>query len=91
MNILIKQDSQRRWLLWWSSDGRKWFPINSKTVTAMPNGDGDPFTAHKPYREAMNRVYAGATETFEGTYDEATRKLQVKALTTGPAIVPRMG
>jgi len=90
MSVLIKRDRLRSWLLWWSSDGRKWFPINSKNVTPM-HGDGDPFVAYKPYREAMNRVYAGATETFLGKYDRAMGKLQVKALITGPAIVARMG
>jgi hypothetical protein len=88
MSVLIKRDRLRSWLLWWTADGLKWYPINSKNVTPMPNGDGDPFST---YREAIDRVYAGATETFLGKYDKATRKLQVKALTIGPAIVPRMG
>jgi len=91
VSVLIKRDRLRSWLLWWSPDGHTWYPINSKNITAMPNGDGDPFEAYKAYRETMDRVYAGATETFLGKYDEATRKLQVKALTTGPAIVLRMG
>jgi hypothetical protein len=88
MSMLIKRDRLRSWLLLWSPDGLKWYRINSKNITPMPNSDGDPFST---YREAINRVYAGATETFEGKYDKATRKLQVKALTTGTEIVPRMG
>ena len=85
MSVLIKRDGLRSWLLWWSLDGSKWYPINSKNITPMHNGDGDPFKAYESYREAMKRVYAGATETFLGKYDKVARKLQVKS--PAPAIV----
>jgi hypothetical protein len=79
--ILLKKDPAHRWLFWWSIDGRKWYPINSRNVQPKPNGDKtDPFEAFRLYREALNRVLSGYTETFMGEYDRAKGVLKVKAL-----------
>ena len=87
MRIQLKQDRTHRWLLWWTADGAKWFPLNCKNVQAIPNENPDPFETFATYREAMNRVHQGFTETFEGNYDKASKKLRVKALTVAPTII----
>ena len=87
--IKIKKDKLRNWLLWWTANnGYTWFPINSKDVRPVPNDNPDPFKAYAAYRQAMNRVYQGYTETFEGLYDKASKKLRVKAL-KAEAIIPK--
>jgi hypothetical protein len=65
-------------LLWWSADGTKWFPLNCKNVQAIPNENPDPFETFATYREAMDRVYQGSTETFEGEYDRSAKNLKLK-------------
>jgi hypothetical protein len=78
--ITLKKDPVRRWLFWWSLDGPKWYPVNSRNVQPMHNGDkANPFEAYRLIREALNRVLAGFTETFEGEYDRAKGVLKVKA------------
>ena len=92
MSIFIKRDPLRSWLLWWSPDGHKWYPINSKNMQPMPDGDIDnPFEAFRLYREQMNRVYAGYVETFDGAYDKATGRLKVKALRLQTPIISGTG
>jgi hypothetical protein len=54
VSIQLEQDRTHHWLLWWSADGTKWFPVNSKNVQAIPNENPDPFEACRPFREAMN-------------------------------------
>jgi len=92
VRIQLKQDRTHRWLLWWSADGHKWFPVNSKNVQAIPNENPDPFETFATYREAMDRVYQGSTETFEGNYDKASGKMGVRALSAATAaVISRLG
>jgi len=77
---MVKRDTGRSWLFWWSLDGRKWYPINSRNVQPMPNGEkANPFEAYRLIREAMNRVLSGYTEAFIGEYDRVKGILKVKA------------
>lgn len=86
--IQLKKDRLQNWLLWWTANGGyTWFPINQKNITPMPNDNPDPFKAYAAYRRAMNRVYQGYTETFQGEYDKARKKLKVKALKLQTAII----
>ena len=79
--IQIKKDRLHSWLLWWRPNGaHSCYPINQKNITPMPNDNPDPFKAYAAYRRAMNRVYAGQVEAFQGEYDSASKKLRVKAL-----------
>ena len=88
--IQIKKDRLQNWLLWWSANGGyTWFPINERNVIPIPDGDPDPFKAYAAHRQAMNRVYAGSTETFEGFYDKASKKLKVKALSRIATIIQK--
>jgi len=89
VRIQLKQDRTHRWLLWWTTDGNRSFPINYKNVQSIPEQSPDPLEAYRPYREAMNRVLAGQPEIFDGQYDRAARKLKVKALSV--EVIPRLG
>jgi len=92
MRIQLKQDRTHRWLLWWTADGTKWFPLNCENVQAIPNENPDPFGAYRAYREAMNRVHQGFTETFEGNYYKTSGKMGVRALGAATAaVISRLG
>lgn len=78
MKILLqKHPHGHRNLLEWSPDGRRWYPINEHNVTPQRTGDPDPFKALEPFRRAMNKIYTGAVEVFNGNYDRAKKTLAV--------------
>ena len=73
MRILLKRDPHLHWLLHWSPNGRKWYPINDKRIIPIANGRGPD--AFKAFREAMNRVYRGEIEEFDGVYIRELKQL----------------
>jgi hypothetical protein len=73
MKVFVRRDYRVSWLLNWSSNGSRWYPINQRSVKPL-----GPFEALAPYREAMNRIYRGAIEIFEGDYDLAKKVLSLK-------------
>jgi hypothetical protein len=80
MKILLqKHPHGHRNLLEWSPDGRRWYPINERHVIPQRNGDPDPFKALEPFRRAINKVYKGAVEVFEGCYNREEKTLTLKA------------
>ena len=92
MRIQLKQGRTHRWLLWWSADGHKWFPVNSKNVQVIPNENPDPFEVYRAYRKAMNRVHQGFTETLESNYYKTSGKMGVRASSAATApVISRLG
>ena len=69
--IFLKRHPEKRWLLLFSFDGKKYYPINDKNVVRLPPYD--------PLRKKLNNILTGATETFEGHYCKATKSLAIIA------------
>lgn len=71
MQIYLKRHPEKRWLLQFSFNGKKFYSINDRNVVRIP--------PYNPLREKLNRVLGGATETFEACYCRETRSLAIIA------------
>jgi hypothetical protein len=71
MQVYLKRHPEKRWLLQFSFNGKKYYSINDKNVVRLPPYD--------PLREKLNRVLQGATEAFEGHYCRETKALAIIA------------
>jgi hypothetical protein len=71
MQVYLKRHPEKRWLLEFSFNGKKFYSINDKNVVRLPPYD--------PLREKLNRVLQGATETFEGHHCRETKALAIIA------------
>jgi hypothetical protein len=71
MQVFLKRHPEKRWLLQFSFNGKKYYSINDKNVVRLPPYD--------PLREKLNRVLQGATEVFEGHYCRETKALAIIA------------
>ncbi len=72
-NVIWIRNGPKTWLLLWSPNMRKWYPINSFRVYPKRGSDWNL------YREAMNAVYQGETVPFKGEYNRETKTLTVEA------------
>ena len=78
MKVLLRKCSRRmahNGLMEWSANGRVWYPIATKKIIPQNNGD-----FYESFRRAMNKVYEGCIEVFEGFYDPTKKILSVKKL-----------
>ena len=71
MKIYLKNSPIDHWIKQFSFDGKKFYNINEKNIVRI--------TPFEKLREKINRVYAGATETFEGHYDKNVKTLALIA------------
>ena len=71
MQVYVKRHPEKRWLLQFSFNGKKYYSINERNIVLIPPYD--------PLRKKLNRIITGATETFDGCYCKATRSLAIIA------------
>ena len=71
MQVYLKRHPEKRWLLEFSFNGKKYYSINDKNVVRIPPYD--------PLCKKLNSVLAGATETFDGNYCRETKTLAILA------------
>lgn len=71
MTIFVRKSKLAPWLLEFSWDGRRFYNIAERNVCRLP--------PYAPLRVKFNRVFAGATEAFEGHYDRNVKVLAVMA------------
>jgi hypothetical protein len=69
--IFLKRHPKIRWLYQFSFDGKRFYNINDRNVVRIP--------PYEPLCKKLNRILAGATETFDGHYCRETRSLAIIA------------
>jgi hypothetical protein len=81
MKVYLKRDTGRNWVLWWSANGTKFYPIPEKQIQAAL--DPEPTSLDQKlakYREKLNHIYKGTIETFEdGEYNRELKTLTLRA------------